>query len=147
MLNEGQALCVCALSRAPNAPRVRRGLIEAFMELRRGRRLPKPPPPPAVTHGTVTCDGQVLAFDPTVPVRTLAHGTRVVAVHWDGRIAVETLLVDTTYNRRCGGMSGTGWELYLSRAGFARDPRADPDAADPPVVRVLVLGPVVAAPA
>lgn len=42
-LTEGQALCICALSRAPKAPQVRRMLIEAFMELRRQQLRPQQP--------------------------------------------------------------------------------------------------------
>jgi hypothetical protein len=40
-LTEEQALCVCQLSRAPNAPAVRRMLIEAFTAYRRGHLVPE----------------------------------------------------------------------------------------------------------
>lgn len=39
-LTEEQALCVCQLSRAPNAPAVRRMLIEVFTAYRRGHLVP-----------------------------------------------------------------------------------------------------------
>lgn len=39
-LTEEQALCVCALSRAPQAAKVRRMLIETFMAYRRGQLVP-----------------------------------------------------------------------------------------------------------
>lgn len=40
-LTEEQALCVCQLSRAPNAPAVRRMLIEVFTAYRRGHLVPE----------------------------------------------------------------------------------------------------------
>lgn len=43
-LNEEQALLACVLSRSPNAPAVRRVLIETFVAWRRGHLIPTPEP-------------------------------------------------------------------------------------------------------
>lgn len=40
MLNEGQALVICALSRTPEAARVRKLVIDVFMAWRQGRTVP-----------------------------------------------------------------------------------------------------------
>jgi hypothetical protein len=42
LLNEGQALVICALSRTPSAAKVRKALIDVFMAFRRGELTEKP---------------------------------------------------------------------------------------------------------
>ncbi|MFC6790565.1 hypothetical protein ACFQE0_13710 [Methylobacterium komagatae] len=104
-LTEGQALCVCALSRAPNAPQVRRALIEAFMELRRQKlaSLAAPatvkvrehtrslPRPAAMKdgRGCIILGGAPVFFD---TARRPAVGQPALVMWRTGRISIEPML-------------------------------------------------------
>ena len=97
-LNEGQALVICALSRTENAAKVRKVLIDVFMEHRRGQ-LALPAPRPALTdidlppaHSIMRIGGQTVLVDmrryrvgPDDKVVRLHADSRVTIGHVDGR--------------------------------------------------------------